>query len=277
MGLAIYNSTILDVPFPPFLFRKLLAAGPSATGRTPHAGVREPMRYSLEDLAQYKPVLAQGLRQLLEYDGDVEQTFSLDFTIPMDKNGKIETVPLCENGEARPVTNKNRREYVDLYVRYLLDLSVKKHFDPFKRGFYAVCSGNAFCLFRPEEVELLLRGSDEPLDISALRGVATYDGWGVQDPDGKIDVITWFWEIFEDAPHEDQRNLLLFITGSDRLPAAGASMMPLRITNLGDDCGKFPIARTCFNVLSLWRYESRGRLHYMLWRAVREGGGFGLK
>src|SRR5271154_1328053 len=32
LGLAIYNSTILDVAFPPFVFKKMLASAPSAIG-----------------------------------------------------------------------------------------------------------------------------------------------------------------------------------------------------------------------------------------------------
>lgn len=35
LGLAIYNSTILDVALPPFAFRKLLASAPSYTGKSP--------------------------------------------------------------------------------------------------------------------------------------------------------------------------------------------------------------------------------------------------
>jgi E3 ubiquitin-protein ligase HECTD2 len=64
LGLAIYNSTILDVALPPFAFRKLLAAGPAtAPGATSHA--KPLMTYTLEDLAEYRPALASGLRQLL--------------------------------------------------------------------------------------------------------------------------------------------------------------------------------------------------------------------
>jgi E3 ubiquitin-protein ligase HECTD2 len=175
------------------------------------------------------------------------------------------------------VTNNNRREYVDLYVRYVLDTSVARQFEPFKRGFYTVCGGNAFSLFRPEEIELLVRGSDEPLDISTLRAVAVYDNWGDRKPDGREPVIDWFWETFQQANTSDQRRMLLFITGSDRIPAMGAATLPIKISCLGDDCGRFPIARTCFNMLSLWRYGTKEKLEAMLWRAVRESEGFGLK
>jgi len=276
LGLAIYNSTILDVALPPFAFRKLLAAGPpAAPGATSHA--KPSMTYSLEDLAEFRPSLATGLRQLLDFDGDVQETFCRDFVADIERYGQISQVALCPNGENRPVTNSNRREFVDLYVRYLLDTAVARQFEPFKRGFFTVCGGNALSLFRPEEIELLIRGSDEPLDIASLRAVSTCENWGVPNPTKTEPVISWFWESFQIATPKDQRKLLSFITGSDRIPAMGATNLVIKLSCLGSDSPRFPVARTCFNMLSLWRYSSRRKLEHMLWRAVYESEGFGLK
>ncbi|TVY94218.1 putative E3 ubiquitin-protein ligase [Lachnellula willkommii] len=276
LGLAIYNSTILDVALPPFAFRKLLAAGPpAAPGATSHA--KPSMNYSLEDLAEFRPSLAAGLRQLLDFDGDVEGTFCRDFVADVERYGQISQVPLCPDGQNRPVTNANRREFVDLYVRYLLDTAVARQFEPFKRGFFTVCGGNALSLFRPEEIELLIRGSDEPLDIASLRAVSICENWGVPNASETEPVVSWFWESFQNANPKDQRKLLSFITGSDRIPAMGATNLVIKLSCLGNDSLRFPVARTCFNMLSLWRYASRRKLEHMLWRAVYESEGFGLK
>lgn len=236
------------------------------------------MSYTLGDLAEFRPRLAKGLRQLLDYDGDVEAVFCLDFAIDVDKYGYIDRVPLCPGGESRVVTNANRREYVDLYVKYLLDAAVTRQFEPFKRGFFTVCGGNALSLFRAEEIELLVRGSDEPLDITALRVSAEYENWGKQpSPDQTEPTLRWFWESFERASPGDQRRLLAFITGSDRIPAMGAASLTIKISCLGDDIGRYPTARTCFNALQLWRVRSKDRLERLLWGAVNESEGFGLK
>ncbi|CAG8971230.1 hypothetical protein HYALB_00001394 [Hymenoscyphus albidus] len=276
LGLAIYNSTILDVALPPFAFRKLLAAGPAPPpGATSHA--KPSMTYSLEDLAEFRPALATGLRQLLEFEGDVETTFCRDFVADVERFGQVIQVPLCADGDKRPVTNSNRREFVDLYVRYLLDLAVARQFEPFKRGFFTVCGGNALSLFRPEEIERLIRGSDEPLDIGSLRVVSICENWGVPNAKETESVVHWFWESFQNANVKDQRKLLTFITGSDRIPAMGATNLIIKLSCLGDDCNRFPQARTCFNMLSLWRYSSQAKLNAMLWRAVYESEGFGLK
>ncbi|KAI9652321.1 MAG: putative E3 ubiquitin-protein ligase HTD2 [Alyxoria varia] len=290
LGLAIYNSTILDVALPPFTFKKLLMSGSSQnTTKTPYnrAG---PLQYTLEDLAEYKPALARGLRQLLDYDGNVQETFCRDFVIEVDRYGSTSQVPLCTNGANRPVTNANRHEFVDLYIKYLLDGQVARQFEPFKRGFFTVCGGNALSLFQPEEIELLVRGSDEPLDVHALKAVAVYEGWNVvpdrgdkarkrpvANPAEHLPLLRWFWELFEAAAPQDQRKLLSFVTGSDRVPAVGATDLVIKVCFGGGDRGRLPIARTCFNQIVLFGYESRTELEGKLWMAVRGSEGFGLK
>ena len=51
----------------------------------------------------------------------------------------------------------------------------------------------------------------------------------------------------------------------------------MKISCLGDDCERLPIARTCFNMLVLWRYSSRDKLEGKLWMAAYGSEGFGLK
>ncbi|KAL8818194.1 MAG: hypothetical protein Q9223_003119 [Gallowayella weberi] len=276
LGLAIYNSIILDVALPPFTFRKLLASAPTYTG--PLTSMSRPnANYTLADLAEFRPVLASGLQSLLEYDGDVQDTFCRDFVAESHRYGQLVQVPLCPHGESKAVTNDNRAEFVELYVKYLLDTSVSRQFEPFKRGFFSVCGGNALSLFRPEEIELLVRGSDELLDVATLRAVAINDGWKQNGgPEDEV-VIAWFWEIFAEARPKKQRALLSFITGSDRLPAMGATSLIIKISCLGDDIRRFPMARTCFNMLGLYWYPSKELLQTKLWAAVTESEGFGLK
>ncbi|KAF2238313.1 HECT-domain-containing protein [Viridothelium virens] len=294
IGLAIYNSTILDVALPPFTFKKLLAsAPPSITNMNPN---RAPLiTYTLEDLAEYRPALASGLQALLDYPGtDVESTFALDFVATLDRYGSPETISLIPHGASTPVTHANRHAFVDAYVRHLLDTAVSRQFEPFKRGFFTVCGGNALSLFRPEEIELLVRGSDEPLDVAALRAVAVYDAWNdprtnapiprpdadvgpPDDPRPAVPVVRWFWEAFERATPQDQRRLLGFVTGSDRIPATGAANLVIRVACAGQDEERYPTARTCFNRLGLQWYRRREALERKLWEAVRGSEGFGLK
>jgi E3 ubiquitin-protein ligase HECTD2 len=265
------------VALPPFTFKKLLAAAPvpslTATSTTLP---RQPYTCSLDDLAEFRPALAKGLRALLDFNGDVQETFCYDFVAEVDRYGKHDEVPLCPGGENKPVTNANRHDFVHLYVQYLLDIAVHKQFEPFKRGFFTVCAGNALSLFRPEEIELMVRGSDEPLDVTTLRAVATYENWPLKEACSEA-VIGWFWDFFAGSTPPNQRKILSFITGSDRIPATGAASLSIRLACLGEDSPRYPIAHTCFNKLGLFRYATRPKLETMVWGAVVNSEGFGLK
>jgi E3 ubiquitin-protein ligase HECTD2 len=299
LGLAIYNSTILDVALPPFAFRKLLASAPAsapssaaASNITSITGTKGQMTYTIADLAEYRPSLAAGLQQLLDFPGDVESTYCWSFVVPIERYGTVVEHPLISNGANTPVTNTNRAEFIDLYIRYLLDGAVARQFEPFKRGFFTVCAGNALSLFRAEEIELLVRGSDEALNVDSLRAVAVHENWKqpfpphllLPNPTENEPVVKWFWAAFASAAPARQRKLLTFITGSDRIPAVGATSLVLRIVCGGDgirttseEQARYPIARTCFNMLVLWRYPNPAVLEAKLWGAVEESEGFGLK
>ena len=123
-------------------------------------------------------------------------------------------------------------------------------------------------------IEMLTRGL---CTVATLKAVATYDGWKQEPAPEKEDVVAWFWEAFADATIQDQRALLSFITGSDRLPAMGAANLVIKLCCIGNEDGRYPVARTCFNMIGLHRYPSKAILEQKLWTAVTESEGFGLK
>ena len=53
--------------------------------------------------------------------------------------GEIVDVDLKNNGKDVAVTNDNRKEFVVLYVDYLLNKSIERQFSAFHRGFQKVC------------------------------------------------------------------------------------------------------------------------------------------
>ncbi|CAO3587479.1 unnamed protein product [Absidia cylindrospora] len=255
LGLAIYNSTILDIHLPLVCYKKLLD-----------------QKVGLEDLEDFQPGLARGLRQLLTYDGDVESTFCRSFVMELDIYGERQIIPLLPDGENVMVNNNNRAHYVDLYVDYVLNKTVERQFGAFQRGFYHMCGGNALSLFRPDEIELLVRGSDKPLDIDLLRSRTEYHGFKEDDP-----IIGYFWNVIKMMEPTMQRKLLMFVTGSDRIPATGSSQLYLQITCGGEDVGRLPSAHTCFNQLILYQHQNQDRLQKVLEMAILESQGFYVK
>lgn len=126
LGLAIYNSTILDIHLPTACYKKLLG---------------HPV--DLADLGSFRPGLARGFEQLLNFEGDVEDVFCRAFVAEIDTFGQRKLIPLIPDGANRMVTNENRQEFVDRYVDFVLNASVERQFGAFRRGFYHVCGGNA--------------------------------------------------------------------------------------------------------------------------------------
>ena len=57
----------------------------------------------------------------------------------------------------------------------------------------------------------------------------------------------------------------------------GPASLVIKIACLGDDHERFPIARTCFNMVGLYRYRTKAEAYNRLTRAVLESEGFGLK
>ncbi|KAI9352279.1 hypothetical protein DFJ73DRAFT_959461 [Zopfochytrium polystomum] len=255
VGLAIYNSTILDVHLPLACFKKL-----------------RDIPVNLEDLKLMRPVIGRSLEQLLEYEGDdLEAVFCRDFIAEYEAFGATVRVPLVPNGENIPVTQANKREFVDRYVSWVLNESIEKQFESFREGFNNVCSGNALSLFRPEEIEMMVRGGNE-LDIQGLESVTEYEGFRPDEP-----IVRHFWDIFTNHTNEDKRKLLLFITGTDRIPATGIQNMAFKITCLGEDSDRLPISHTCFNQLCIPRYRTREKLEQKLMKAVEWSAGFHVK
>lgn len=261
LGLAIYNSTILDLRFPSAMY-KLLLGHPVGFG----------------DYKQLFPESAVNLQKMLDLPSDVVASLELNFEVNFrDPFGRLKHKDLVAGGSKKPVTGDNRHEYVERYCQFFMYDGIANQLRLFVRGFSAVVSGNALSLFLPEEIELLLCGNDEGrLDVDILRSVTKYVSWN-GDPN-KSQLVNWFWEYTDDLCYSQQKKLVRFVTGSDRVPATGIQNMQFKISMAGNyDTERLPIAHTCFNELALYNYRSREKLARKLNYAINESAGFGLK
>lgn len=256
LGVAIYNSIIIDLRMPIAVYKKLKGQEPSDLG----------------DLEPLQPVLVAGLRRMLEFDGNVEETFGATFQLSHEVFGEKRTVDLKPNGGETAVTNENRAEYVRLYVSYILNESVAQQFRAFERGFRKVCGGNALDLFEPQELELLICGN-QLLDFVDLRRGTRYDDGFT----GSSVSVRRFWEILDEFDDPTKRTFLKFLTGSDRSPIGGLSELGVVISRNGSDDTRLPSAHTCFNHLLLPAYSSKEIMKAKLLYAMSEAEGFGLR
>ncbi|XP_012527820.1 probable E3 ubiquitin-protein ligase HERC4 isoform X2 [Monomorium pharaonis] len=253
-GLAIYNFVIINLPFPLALYKKLLGES-----------------VGLNDIKGMSPTIARSLESILEYnESDFEEVFCLNFGISREVFGEIKNFELIPDGNTVPVTLKNKQQYVDLYVDYILNKSVEMQFKAFYKGFHDVCGGRMLELFHSHELMSLLIGN-ENYDWEELERNADYkEGYSKNDP-----TIVLFWQVFHELPLEEKKKFLLFLTGSDRIPIQGMKAIKITIQPMTDE--RFlPAAHTCFNLLDLPRYQTRERLKYKLLQAIQQNQGFSL-
>jgi len=254
LGLAIYNGIILDLHFPFVVYKKLLKYS-----------------HSFDDLYEVDPDLAKGLRQLLDYQGDdLEDIYDSTFEITKEVFGKRISYNLKPGGDKVMLTSANRREYVSLYVDFMLNKSVQKQFEAFSRGFHSVCGGNSLSLLKPEELELLICGNPS-LDLYQVEKNAIYQGYSAQSQ-----TIRHFWSIAHSWPIEMRKKLLFFITGSDRIPFKGVGELKLKFTRLNQS-QRLPVSHTCFNQILLPDYQNKLFLEDRLSVAIENAEGFGLR
>ncbi|TSK14623.1 putative E3 ubiquitin-protein ligase HECTD2 [Bagarius yarrelli] len=268
MGLAVYNSITLDIRFPPCVYKKLLT--PPIVPCDPDAPVGM-AALTLDDLQQIMPDLAHGLAELLSYEGNVEEDFYTTFQVFQEELGVVKSYNLKPGGDKIPVTNQNRKEYVQLYVDFLLNKFIYRQFAAFYHGFHSVCASNALMLLRPEEVEILVCGSPN-LDMSSLQRVAQYEGYSKTDP-----TIRAFWDVVLAFPLELQKRLLHFTTGSDRVPVGGMADLNFKISKIDVSTDWLPVSHTCFNQICLPAYKSKKELRQKLTIAISNAEGFGLE
>lgn len=254
LGLAIYNAVILDVHLPIAAYKKLLS-----------------IDVGLKDLEMLNPVLANGLKLMLRFDGDVEATYCRNFCVETEAFGAINRHELLEGGLERAVTNDNVEEYVSLHVDWILNKGIEAQFKAFHRGFWKVCGGEVMQLFSPEELELMVCGNPK-LDFYEMQRTTRYDGYTEDAP-----IIKEFWGVLHSLSAEQKKKFLAFVTGSDRAPINGLSSLELIIMRNGPDTDRLMTASTCFNTLLLPEYSSGEKLKKLLLLAISNAEGFGLR
>ncbi|XP_043917383.1 probable E3 ubiquitin-protein ligase HERC4 isoform X4 [Protopterus annectens] len=257
-GLALYNKCMADFHFPLALYKKLLNIRPA-----------------LEDMHELSPTEGRCLQGLLdeEYD-EVIDGMMLDFTKLNTNDGSV--AELIPDGEATPVTRHNRKQYVDAYVDYVFNSSVKKNFEDFANGFKKGCSADMWTIFVPVELMAVIHGNTA-YDWEQLEKNVKYRGYDVSS-----EVIKNFWTAFHGLSEEMKKRFLAFLTGSDRIPVGGMEKFTFTICykeHLDPDLHPdffYPSANTCTHILSLPCYSSIEALRIKLQHALQFYEEFGL-
>ena len=168
------------------------------------------------------------------------------------------------------IDSENKDEYVDLYVDWYFNKSINEPFTSFEKGFYRVFNRNLSKILTPDELELIICGT-QFLDFHELKKACQYE-----DYEKDSETIKYFWEILLDFGEEEKKKFLSFVTGCDRAPIDGLGSLPITISHGGSDLTQLPSAHTCFNNLILPDYKNKEKMKKALLTAINYSEGFGL-
>ncbi|KAK3295014.1 uncharacterized protein B0H64DRAFT_200300 [Chaetomium fimeti] len=256
VGLAIFHRRFLDAFFIGALYKMVLSKN-----------------VVLADMEGVDADFHRSLQWMLDNDitGVLEQTFSTED----ERFGVITVEDLIPNGRNIDVTNDNKKEYVDLMVKWRIQKRIAEQFEAFKEGFQDLIPQDLINVFDERELELLIGGIAE-IDVDDWKKHTDYRGYTESD-----EVIQFFWQTVRSWDGEQKSRLLQFTTGTSRIPVNGfkdlqGSDGPRRFTiEKAGEVNNLPKAHTCFNRLDLPPYKNLDMLQGKLTMAVEETMGFG--
>uniref|UniRef100_A0A8C8LTU3 HECT-type E3 ubiquitin transferase n=1 Tax=Oncorhynchus tshawytscha TaxID=74940 RepID=A0A8C8LTU3_ONCTS len=259
LGLALIHQYLLDAFFTRPFYKGLLR-----------------ILCELSDLEYLDEEFHQSLQWMK--DNDIEDMLDLTFTVNEEVFGQITERELKPGGANIPVSEKNKKEYIERMVKWRIERGVVQQTESLVRGFYEVVDSRLVSVFDARELELVIAGTAE-IDLVDWRSNTDYRG-GYHD---NHIVIRWFWAAVERFNNEQRLRLLQFVTGTSSIPYEGFASLrgsngPRRFCV--EKWGKvtsLPRAHTCFNRLDLPPYPSFSMLHEKMLTAVEETSTFGLE
>ncbi|KAF5331167.1 hypothetical protein D9619_005978 [Psilocybe cf. subviscida] len=256
LGLGIFHRRFLDAYFIVSFYKMILKK-----------------KVTLADLESVDAELHRGMTWML--DNDITDIIDETFTTTEERFGEMVTIELIPGGADKPVTDENKKDYVEAVVEYRISKRVKEQFEAFMSGFSELIPQDLITVFDERELELLIGGMSE-IDVDDWTKFTDYRGYEMND-----EVIQWFWKCVRSWPPERKSRLLQFATGTSRIPVNGfkdlqGSDGPRRFTiEKSGDPSQLPKSHTCFNRIDLPPYKDYASLEHKLTLAVEETVGFG--
>jgi E3 ubiquitin-protein ligase NEDD4 len=273
VGLAIFHRRFLDAFFIGALYKMMLNKA-----------------VSLSDMEGVDADFHRSLQWMLDnpIEGVLDQTFSTED----ERFGETKIEDLKPGGRDIEVTDSNKKEYVDLMVKWRIQKRIDEQFQAFITGFHELIPAELVNVFDERELELLIGGIAE-IDVEDWKKHTDYRGYTESD-----EVIKFFWQTIRSWDGEQKSRLLQFATGTSRIPVNGfkdlqGSDGPRRFTiEKAGEVNNLPKSHTwlvliqmlnneemltclSFNRLDLPQYKTLEALQTKLTMAVEETMGFG--
>lgn len=283
IGKCLYEGILVDIHFAGFFLLKWALTGGSGS-----ATKESSYRANINDLRDLDEGLYQGLLQLKNYSGSVED-FSLNFAVTdtisqrskdsTQRNQRTITRELRPSGSDISVTNENRLVYISYVARHRLQIQPHLQTSAFLRGLGTIISPSWLSMFNQTELQTLVGGDSSEIDVSDLRHNTLYGGlYTIGDDNEEHPSVKLFWQAVQSFSDVDRRKLLKFVTSTPRAPLLGFAQLNPRfsIRDSGSDQTRLPSTSTCVNLLKLPVYESMDTLRDRLLYSINAGAGFNL-
>ena len=245
IGKALFDNITINICFNKLIYKMILQED-----------------IALDDLLFIDNPLYTSLHNLkeLEESGTSLEDIGIYYSVDMeDVNKQKHSFNLVDNGINKPVTDVkdfiNKRIF---FIKGLYEPFIKKIRD----GLFSIIKKDILQKFTSDELELIING----------RPYIDVDDWYLntvyKEPyNSKHPVIKWFWEIIFDLSQKELSNLLMFSTGTSRVPFGGFAALESNRGNLS----KFTIERsdynfgeknfikahTCFNRLDIPEFDTK--------------------
>jgi len=258
LALAIFHRRFLDAYFITSFYKMILKK-----------------KIALADMESVDAEIFRSLTWMLE--NDITDVIENSFSVEDEKFGEVVTVDLRENGRNIPVTEENKKEYIELITQWRIEKRVADQFKAFLTGFNELIPQELINVFDERELELLIGGMSD-IDVDDWIKHTDYRGY---QPDDQV--IKWFWQAVRAWPAEKKSRLLQFTTGTSRIPVNGfkdlqGSDGPRRFTiEKAGEITQLPKSHTCFNRLDLPPYANFDQLEQKISFAIEETLGFAVE
>ncbi|KJP87635.1 hypothetical protein AK88_02663 [Plasmodium fragile] len=182
-------------------------------------------------------------------------------------------IDLIENGRNIPVDDKNKKQYIKLYINYKFKKMVRKKTQAFLKGLSELIPTKWLKLFNAHELKTLISGNDKCFDVDDLRRNVVYGG----GYNANSETVVNLYHILKTFSPKEKSLFLMFVTSCSRSPLLGfQELYPKFCIFRVVDHTRLPTASTCVNLLKLPDYASREILRKNLLTAISGTQGFDL-
>ncbi|ESO02744.1 hypothetical protein HELRODRAFT_112481 [Helobdella robusta] len=209
---------------------------------------------------------------------DITDMIESTFTVNHNSFGEVHVHELKTGGSNIPVTEDNKLEYIDLYVKWRLTVGCESQMRAFLKGFNELIPIQLISEFTPQELHMMLGGLNY-VDVSDWKKYTKLKHCTVDS-----NIVRWFWTYVDQLTTEKRQALLKFVLGSHRIPLQGFKALQgsqgprlFTIHQVNISTNNLPRAHTCFNRIDIPAYESYDIFLEKMNCAIEETEGFNFE